>query len=96
MKTSLLQLTALAALAFPQAVPDPRPNPEIYVKVLRVDHAKQEVEIAFAVQPRETRIVFAGDPKDLKAGDYVKMRLEGMRARVGKAELRNETVIWKF
>lgn len=106
MKTALLQLTALAALAFPQAAPQPvapRPpagqagaNPDIYVKVVRVDQARQEVEIAFAVMPKETRIVFSGDPKKLKAGDYVKMRLEGAKARVGGAELANETVIWKF
>jgi hypothetical protein len=69
---------------------------DIYVKVTRVDQARQEVEVAFAVTPKETRIVFEGDGKGLSAGDYVKMRLDGPKAKVGKAELRSRLVIWKF
>jgi hypothetical protein len=77
------------------------PESEIFVKVVRVDRARREVEVALTAPPKETRIVFDGDPKGLTAGDYVKMRLfssaaGGANAKVGGAELRSRLVVWKF
>lgn len=109
MKSGLLQMhgvLALALLSFsvPQPIPDPH-RPEIYVQIVGIrpcaskdDCAigEQEVEVKFAVQPLETKILFLGDPRTLSAGDYVKIHFDGPRAKVGDADLKSKIVTWKF
>jgi hypothetical protein len=93
-----LQLNLVLAvwLAAVCVAADPAPTADVYAKVTRVDQAKQELEVSFAVAPKETHIVFAGDPRGFSAGDYVKLRFDGTKCRVGDAELHSLRVKWKF
>ena len=91
-------LLAASAQAFPAilaAMPEaPAESAGLYARVVRVDRDARELEVKFIVQPKETRVVFSGEPPRVLAGDYVNFRIQNNKARFAGAEMTCSRVIW--
>jgi len=90
-------LLAASARAFPRpaAAPEsPAESAGLYARVVRVDRDAHELELKFIIQPKETRVIFSGDPPRVLAGDYVNFRIQNNRASVAGSAMTCSKIIW--
>jgi len=88
----LLAASARALPAVPAA--PPAESAGLYAKVVRVDGGAHELELTLIVQPKETRVVFSGEPPRVLAGDYVSFRIQNNKAKFAGAEMTCSRIIW--
>jgi hypothetical protein len=62
------------------------------VKVIRVDHAAQQLEAKFIVMPEDLRLVCHGEAKKVFAGDYVKVEFKGGKTMIADADC--DQIMW--
>ena len=83
----------LAAFAALLATPSPD---EFYVKVLRIDRDREEIEVELATPPKQTKVLFHGEVGQVSAGDYVKLKVRGVDWKFGGKPMKVGSVTWVF
>jgi len=69
---------------------------EFYLKVVRVDRSKGELEAELSTIPKQTRILFAGEVGEVLDGEFVKFEIRNKKWTFGGKEMKVQRVTWIF
>lgn len=69
---------------------------EFYMKVLRVDGAKGELEAELSTPPKRTRILFTGEVGRVLEGEFVKFQTHNKAWQFGGKDMTIRKVTWIF
>ena len=94
MKTRREFLAAFAGIIAFRA--EAGPGDEFYVKVLRVDRDREEIEVELATPPKQTKVLFQGKVGSALPGDYVKMNVGGHVWKFGGKLMKVFSITWVF
>ena len=69
---------------------------EFYMKVVRVDRGKGELELELSTPPKKTKVLFSGEVGKVSDGDYLKFPARSKVWVFGGKEMKIEKVTWIF